>query len=56
MERAKMTLGQLEKFNFDFFFQLKIYFVFFFRILNIVHPDWIQKSYSFYKKKLQNLN
>ena len=34
----------------DFFFELKYFFVFSFKFLNIVCPDQIQKSYIFYKK------
>ena len=41
-----------KKFIFDFFFQLNFFFVFFFKFLNIVCPDQIQKSHIFYKKKL----
>ena len=43
-------------FIFDFSFQLKFFFVFFFKFLNIVCLDHIQKSHIFYKKKLQSLN
>ena len=45
-----------KKIIFDFFFQLKSFFVSFVRFLNIVCPDRIQKSHSVYKKKLQSLN
>ena len=41
-----------KKFIFDFFFQLNFFSVFFFRFLNIVCRDQIQKSHIFYKKKL----
>ena len=41
---------------FDFFFQLKFFLVFFFKFLNIVCLDHIQKSHIFYKEKLQSLN
>ena len=34
------------------FFQLNFLIVFFFKFLNIVCPDEIQKSYMFNKKKL----
>ena len=50
-----MKLGQLEKNLFLTFFLIEI-FVFFLRFLKIVCPDQIQKSHSFYKKKLQNLS
>ena len=43
-------------FIFDFHFQLKFFWVFFFKFLNIVCLDQIQKSHIFYKKKLQSLN
>ena len=36
----------------DSFFQLNFFFVFFFKFLNIVCPDQIQKSHMFNKKKL----
>ena len=53
----KTKVGQLEKkFIFELLFQLKFFFVFFFKFLKIVFLDRIQKSYSFYKKKLQSLN
>ena len=45
-----------KKIIFDFFFQLKFVWVFFFKFRNIVCPDQIQKSQIFYKKKLQSLN
>ena len=45
-----------KKFIFDLFFQLKFFLVFFFKFLNIVCHDQIQKSHIFYKKKLQSLN
>ena len=41
---------------FDFFFQLKYFLIFFFKFLNIVCLDQIQKSHIFYKEKLQSLN
>ena len=41
-----------KKIIFDFFFKLKFFSVLFFKFLNIVCPDQIQKSYIFYKKKL----
>ena len=41
-----------KKIIFDFFFQLNFFSVFFFKFLNIVFPDQIQKSHIFYKKKL----
>ena len=40
----------------DFSFQLKFFLVFFFKLLNIVCLDQIQKSHIFYKEKLQSLN
>ena len=40
----------------DLFFQLKFFLVFFFKFLNIVCLDQIQKSHIFYKKRLQSLN
>ena len=45
-----------KKIIFDFFFQLKFFLVFFFKFLNIICLDQIQKSQIFYKKKLQSLN
>ena len=45
-----------KKFIFDFFFLLKFFLVFFFKFLNIVCCDQIQKSHMFYMKKLQSLN
>ena len=39
-------------FIFDFFFQLNFFLVIFFKCLNIVCLDQIQKSHIFYKKKL----
>ena len=45
-----------KKIIFDFLFQLKFFFVFFFKLLNIVCLDQIQKSHIFYKEKLQSLN
>ena len=45
-----------EKNIFDLFSQLKFFLVFFFKFLNIVCLDQIQKSHIFYKKKLQSLN
>ena len=45
-----------KKIIFDLFFQLKFFWVFFFKSLNIVFLDQIQKSQIFYKKKLQSLN
>ena len=41
-----------KKIIFDFFFQLNFSSLFFFKFLNIVCPDQIQKSHIFYKKKL----
>ena len=41
---------------FYFFVQLKFYLVFFFKFLNIVCLDQVQKSHIFYKEKLQSLN
>ena len=41
-----------KKIIFDFFFQLNFFFVFFFKFLNMVCPDQIQKSLIVYKKKL----
>ena len=41
---------------FDSFFQLKFFLVFFFKFLNIICLDQIQKSHIFYKEKLQSLN
>ena len=43
-------------FIFDYFFQLNFSIVFFFKFLNIICLDQIQKSHIFYKKKLQSLN
>ena len=40
-----------KNFFFDSFFQLN-FLIFFFKFLNIVCPDQIQKSYMFNKKKL----
>ena len=40
-----------KKFVFEFFFQLNFFSVFF-KFLNIVCLDQIQKSHIFYKKKL----
>ena len=37
---------------FDLFFHLNFFSIFFFKFLNIVCPDQIQKSHIFYKKKL----
>ena len=45
-----------KKMIFDFFFQLKFFLVFFFKFLNIICLDQIQKSHIFYKEKLQSLN
>ena len=45
-----------KKLIFDFFFQLKFVWIFFFKFLNIVCPNQIQKSQILYKKKLQSLN
>ena len=57
MKRAKTKLGKLEKKLFlTSFSNLKLFFVFFLRFLNIIRLDQIQKSHSFYKKKLQSLN
>ena len=44
-----------KKIIFDFF-PINFFLVFFLRFLNIVCLDLIQKSHSFYKKKLQSLN
>ena len=41
-----------KKIIFDFSFKLKCFLVFFFKFLNIVCLDRIQKSHIFYKKKL----
>ena len=41
-----------KKIKFYFFFQLNFFLVFFFKFLNIVCPDRIQKSHMFNKKKL----
>ena len=41
-----------KEFIFYFFFQLNFYSVFFFKFLNIVYLNQIQKSHIFYKKKL----
>ena len=35
-----------------FFFQLNFFSVFFFKFLNILCPNQVQKSHIFYKKKL----
>ena len=43
-----------KKIIFDFFYQLNFFLVFF-KFLNIVGLDQIQKSHTFYKKKLQSL-
>ena len=57
MLRAKKKLAQLEKNYFLSFFPINFFFfVFFFRFLSIVCPNWIQKSNVFDKKKLQSLN
>ena len=50
---VKNESGAVRK-NFFFysFFQLNFFSVFFFKFLNIVCPDQIQKSYMFNKKKL----
>ena len=49
---SKTKVGQLEKkFIFDFFFQLN--FFVFFKFLNIVCLDQIQKSHIIYKRKLE---
>ena len=45
-----------KKIIFYFFFELNFFFVFSFKFLNIVCLDQIQKSYIFYKKKLQSVN
>ena len=53
-----MKLGQFKKlFFFTVFFQLKTFFLFSFKFLNIVCPNQIQLSHSFYKKqeKIANL-
>ena len=44
-----------KKIIFDFFSELKFFLVFF-KFLNIVCLDQIQKSHIFYKEKLQSLN
>ena len=44
-----------KKFIFDFSFQLNFFSIFFFKFLNIVCPDQIQKSHIFYMKKLLSL-
>ena len=41
-----------KNFFFDSFFQLNFFFVFFFKFLNIVFLDQIQKSHMLNKKKL----
>ena len=41
-----------KKKKFYSFFQLNFFSIFFFKFLNIVCPDQIQKSYMFNKKKL----
>ena len=41
-----------KKIIYDFFFQLNFFSVFFFKFLNIVCLDQIQKSLIVYKKKL----
>ena len=41
-----------KNFFFYSFFQLNFFSVFFFKFLNIVCPDQIQKSHMFNKKKL----
>ena len=41
-----------KNFAFDFFFQLNCFSVFFFKFLEILCPNQIQKSHIFYKKKL----
>ena len=52
-----MKLGQLEKYiYFGLLFPTEVFFIFFFKFLNIVCPNWIQKLHSFYKEKLQSLN
>ena len=40
-----------KKLIFDLFIYLNSFLVFFFKFLNIVCPDLIQKSHIFYKKK-----
>ena len=50
------TRAARKKIIFHFFFQLKIFLVFFFKFLNILCLDQVQKSHIFYKKKLQSLN
>ena len=50
------NIGAARKYSSFDFFQLKISFVFFFGFVNILCPYHIQKSHSFYKKKLQRLN
>ena len=41
-----------KSFFFYSFFQLNFFSIFFFKFLNILCPDQIQKSYMFNKKKL----
>ena len=46
-----MKLEQLEKKKkIDLFSQLKIFLVFFFRLSNVICPNWIQNSHSFIRK------
>ena len=52
---VKNKNGAARKIIFDLFFQLKFFLVFFFKFLNIVCLDQIQKSHIFYKEKLQSL-
>ena len=49
---VKNESGAARKKKFDSFFQLNFFSVFFFKFLNIICPDHIQKSYIVYKKKL----
>ena len=41
-----------KKIIFDFFFSIEFFSIFFFKFLNIICPDQIQKSHTFYKKIL----
>ena len=45
-----------KEYYFLLLFPIEIFLVFFFRFLNMVCLDQIQKSHSFYEKKLQNFN
>ena len=53
--KNKTRAAQKNKLFLTFFFHLKNLFIFY-RFLNIVCLDQIQKSHLFYKKKLQSLN